>query len=206
MDLHPGQRRPRNQRPQQRGDRHRHFHRRRFRRRHRERRHHRHRHRRPLRTGTDDAPAPDADNPSTITGDTTGAVTEGDNPTIEAQDHAGTYGALAVLEGGAWTYTLDNEDPETNALGGGETVTDTFTVAASDGATVNVVITVTGADDAPPPDADDAPAPDADNPSAITGAVVEDDPASNTASGALSINDPDDGDNPIIEAQDHAGT
>ena len=90
---------------------------------------------------------------SQFSGDTTGAVTEddpgnntasgalsitdpdeGDNPAIEAQDFAGTY-------------TLDNDDPETNALNGGETVTDTFTVAASDGSTVNVVIIVTGADD-----------------------------------------------------------
>ncbi len=57
---------------------------------------------------------------------------DGDNPAIEAQDFAGTYGALAVLDGGAWTYTLDNEDPDTNALNGGETVTVTFTVTGAD--------------------------------------------------------------------------
>ena len=155
---------------------------------------------------------------SQFSGDATGAVTEddpgnntangtlsitdadgtdpdgGDNPAIAAQDHPGIYGALTVLDGGAWTYTLDNDDPETNALSGGETVTDSFTVAASDGNTQEVVITVTGADD----------------PSTITGgaegAVTEDDPGSNTASGALSISDHDEGDAPTIEAQDFAGT
>ena len=61
----------------------------------------------------------DVDEPSTITGHTTGAVTEdaednirtpapfpyndpdaGDSPTIDAQTHTGTYGALSVLAGG----------------------------------------------------------------------------------------------------------
>ena len=74
-----------------------------------------------------------ANDPSTWSGDFAGAVTEDaadntapgslfitdsdddDNPTIEAQTHSGTYGSLAVLSGGAWTYTLDNANSDTNA-------------------------------------------------------------------------------------------
>ena len=152
------------------------------------------------------------DDPSTITGDTTGAVTEDaadttaggslsisdpdDTPTIEARDHAGTYGALNVLAGGAWTYTLDNADPDTNALDGGDTpdmVTDPFTVTASDGNTQIVTITITGANDLSTFGGD------------LTGSITEDaDP--DTVSGALTVNDPD-GDDPsaVVPVNDHAG-
>ena len=152
------------------------------------------------------------DDPSTITGDTTGAVTEDaadntaggslsisdpdDTPTIEARDHAGTYGALNVLAGGAWTYTLDNADPDTNALDGGDTpdmVTDPFTVTASDGNTQVVTITVTGANDLSTFGGD------------LTGSITEDaDP--DTVSGALTVNDPD-GDDPsaVVPVNERAG-
>ena len=112
---------------------------------------------------------------SVIAGDTTGAVTEdaagdtadgtlavsdpdaGDSPTIVAvatptpADNG--YGSFTVTAGGVWTYTLDNTAAATNALDANETVTDTFTVGASDGNTQVVTITVTGANDAPTADA-----------------------------------------------------
>ena len=90
------------------------------------------------------------DNPSTFSDDTTGAVTEDaadntdtgnlsisdsdadDNPTIEAQTHPGTYGSLAVFDGGAWTYTLHNTDADTNTLGAGATGMETLTITASE--------------------------------------------------------------------------
>ena len=31
-------------------------------------------------------------------------------------DATGTYGSFAITAGGAWTYTLDNADSDTNAL------------------------------------------------------------------------------------------
>jgi VCBS repeat-containing protein len=61
----------------------------------------------------------------------------------------GTYGTLGLNSSGAWTYTLDNARAATNALAGGQQVTETFAVTARDplGATGagNIVVTVTGA-------------------------------------------------------------
>ena len=116
-----------------------------------------------------------ANDVSVIAGDTTGAVTEdaagdtadgtlavsdpdaGDSPTIVAVATAtpadNGYGSFTVTAGGVWTYTLDNDAAATNALDANETVTDTFTVGASDGNTQVVTITVTGANDAPTADA-----------------------------------------------------
>jgi VCBS repeat-containing protein len=51
---------------------------------------------------------------------------------------------------GNWTYNLDNAAANVQALGADDTVTDNFTVTSQDGtATENVVVTVTGTDDAP---------------------------------------------------------
>ena len=154
-----------------------------------------------------------ADDASVISGGMTGAVTEAggennggignptatgsltvsdvdgdDSPTIEAQTITGVYGSLAVLEGGAWTYTLDDDDPQTQALGeshpGAE---DTFAVEADDSNTVKVTITVTGADDLATFD------------DGNTGAVTED--ARSTASGSYDIDDVDADDRPAWEPQ-----
>src|SRR6185312_9484752 len=83
---------------------------------------------------------------------------------------------------GNYTYTLNNADPDTNALDDGDTVTETFGYTASDGtatANANLVITITGKNDAPVANAD-----------ANGGdAVVEDSDA--TASGNVLTNDVD---------------
>ena len=113
-------------------------------------------------------PSTPSDRPSTFTGDTTGSVTEddagsltasgslsvtdpdeGDTPAIEAQTHDGTYGSLSVASGGAWSYTLDRSDADTNALDANESATDTFTVRATDDNTQTIAITVAGANDTP---------------------------------------------------------
>ena len=109
----------------------------------------------------------DVDDISVFGGDLTGAVTEDDSaansatgtltitdeddtdPTIIAQDATGTYGSFSIAADGVWTYTLDNNDPDTNALDDGEDVTDTVNVTASDSNTQNVVITISGNDDPP---------------------------------------------------------
>ena len=65
----------------------------------------------------------------------------------------GTYGTLTLAADGTWSYTLDNADPDTDALAQGQTVTDVFTYTVSDanGATssTSLTITITGTNDAP---------------------------------------------------------
>ena len=105
----------------------------------------------------------------TISGDDTGAVTEDDNTSNVASgvlqsatgaitlsddgdgDNSvdGTYGTIVLNPSdGTWTYTLDNARDVTQNLPGGGTEEDRFTF--TDGANpLTVVITVTGANDAP---------------------------------------------------------
>jgi len=69
-------------------------------------------------------------------------------------DAAGIYGAFVIdAATGEWSYTLDNSDPDTDALPEGQIVTETFTVTVTDDqgamATQDVTITITGTNDAP---------------------------------------------------------
>ncbi len=63
----------------------------------------------------------------------------------------GTYGSVVIGANGAYTYTLDNNLPATQALSQNQTVTDTFSYSIADvagnTATANLVVTVTGAND-----------------------------------------------------------
>jgi VCBS repeat-containing protein len=61
---------------------------------------------------------------------------------------SGGYGNYTITAAGAWTYTLDNTNTTVQALNGGETLTDSFTVATIDGTTQVVRITITGSNDA----------------------------------------------------------
>ena len=96
----------------------------------------------------------------TVTGTFTVEDGDGTTPVImEPSSLDGRYGSIAWVEGsttntGTWTYTLDNTKPETQALAAGQTATETFTfTVADDGGTepvqIDVVITVTGANDTP---------------------------------------------------------
>ena len=138
-----------------------------------------------------------ADDAAVIGGDSTGAVTEDDasaataSGTLTVSDpdanqsaftaqtgEKGTYGTFTLSANGAWTYTLHNTDEDTDALGAGEKETDTFAVASADGTTAQVMVTVTGADDAAVIGGD------------LAGAVTED--AQETgASGTLAVSDVD---------------
>ena len=82
-------------------------------------------------------------------------VTDSDGAdTVQAQtDEAGTYGTFSIKTDGAWTYTLDNDKDETDALAAGATASDAFSIASADGTEGTVTITVTGANDAPTADA-----------------------------------------------------
>jgi VCBS repeat-containing protein len=66
---------------------------------------------------------------------------------------AGIYGTFTFTAAtGAWTYTLNNADPDTQALATGQNVTDTLTVTSADGkASHNIVVQIAGANDTPPP-------------------------------------------------------
>ncbi|PIF73665.1 VCBS repeat-containing protein [Variovorax sp. 54] len=61
----------------------------------------------------------------------------------------GTYGRIVLNADGSYTYTLDNTDPRVQALIAGETLTDLFTYAISDGAggtdIAQITITIRGA-------------------------------------------------------------
>ena len=70
-------------------------------------------------------------------------------PTIMLDgDGVGTYGTM-TFDGTAWTYTLDNDSADVQALGVGDTLEETFTFTAADSQSLTVTITINGANDAP---------------------------------------------------------
>jgi VCBS repeat-containing protein len=88
---------------------------------------------------------------------TTGALTATD-PDDDASltwsgSATGIYGAITIAADGTWRYTLDNLDPQTQALAQGATAIETFTATVTDnhGATGTqiITITITGTNDAP---------------------------------------------------------
>jgi VCBS repeat-containing protein len=95
----------------------------------------------------------------------------------------GIYGDLTIDVAGNWAYSADNTQAAIQALGVGETLIDTLTVATFDGTTHDITITINGADDAPVIGG------------TSIGAVTED--GALTASDNLTITDVDTSDNPI---------
>lgn len=63
------------------------------------------------------------------------------------------YGTIVMSPDGTYTYTIDNDDPDTNSLALGETREQTFTVYVDDGrggvATQEITVTITGTNDRP---------------------------------------------------------
>jgi VCBS repeat-containing protein len=110
-----------------------------------------------------------ANDTAVISGTTTGVLTEDATPnttsgTLTVTDVdtgqavfqtptslAGTYGTYTLdTSTGAWGYTLDNTKTSVQALVAGQQVTDTLLVKSQDDtASQNVVVTVTGVNDAP---------------------------------------------------------
>ena len=60
---------------------------------------------------------------------------------------ANGYGTYTISATGAWVYTLDNANAAVEALGSGDTLSDSFTVLSQDGTAQMVSITINGADD-----------------------------------------------------------
>ena len=86
--------------------------------------------------------------PNRVTGTATATDVDGNNSfRTEVTPTEGIYGSLTIAEDGAWTYDLNNADPDTNALTEGQEVTDSFTIKADDETETAVTITVTGAPD-----------------------------------------------------------
>ena len=111
--------------------------------------------------GAEDAPV--------ITGNTSGTVSEDGaivaNGTlsitdVDSSDNPVTFNDLGPTLGdsgygsfeinaGSWSYTLNNANPAIQALGVGETLTDSFSFIATDGSTRVVTVTISGAVDIP---------------------------------------------------------
>ena len=107
-------------------------------------------------TGTNDAP--------TITGSAAGDVLDGGTLTTGGQLYitdvdagedvftpqtatAGTHGNFSVDADGTWSFTADSASVQ--ALGAGQTATDTFNVVSADGTVTPVTVTLTGTNDMP---------------------------------------------------------
>ncbi|MBB3454353.1 T1SS-143 domain-containing protein [Rhizobium sp. BK313] len=105
---------------------------------------------------------------ASISGSATGSVTEdgqltangvltvadvdhGENHFQTPSSLAGTYGTF-TFDGtsGAWGYTLNNSAANVQALTGGQTITDKLIVTSADGtASQDIIVTITGANEAP---------------------------------------------------------
>ena len=120
---------------------------------------------------------------------------DGGEASFTAQTAAGAYGSFTLAANGVWTYTASNTNPAIQALGSGDTLTETFTVASADGTTSSVVVTINGTNDAAVI-------------SAGTGSVTEDVGVVGgniTTGGTLTVSDADSGE-ASFTAQTTAGT
>lgn len=59
------------------------------------------------------------------------------------------YGTFTINSYGEWTYRLDNDNTDVNALKSGQKLIDTFTVTTIDGTAQVVTVTINGANDSP---------------------------------------------------------
>ncbi len=119
-------------------------------------------------------------------------------PSCRTPAIAGTFGTFTLDDAGNWTYTADNSQAAIQQLGATDHITDSFTAVSSDGtATQLVTVTINGTNDVPVIGG------------VSTGAVTEDVAvvAGNLAtSGALTINDADQGQSNFVPHASIAGT
>ncbi len=114
-------------------------------------------------TGTNDAAAisgalsgsftedvdPDTDGLLETTGTLVATDPDTGKSNFQAGSQTGTYGTFTLAANGVWTYAAANNSPVIQALGLGDTLTETFTVLSADGTAQVVSITINGANDAP---------------------------------------------------------
>lgn len=71
-------------------------------------------------------------------------------PVAEGTKGTSGFGSFTLSENGTWTYEIDNSLAAVQALGLGETLTDSLTVTSADGsASVTLTVTINGTNDAP---------------------------------------------------------
>ncbi|MBC7756698.1 MAG: type I secretion C-terminal target domain-containing protein, partial [Bdellovibrio sp.] len=107
-----------------------------------------------------------------------------------------TYGTVTIAANGTYTYNLNNALPATNALSQGQTVTDSFSYTVKDTAgatsTTTLTVTVTGTNDAPIVGIASATVSEEGFAGANADTTgISDTTNSLTASGVISITDPD---------------
>ncbi|WP_066016769.1 VCBS domain-containing protein [Endozoicomonas atrinae] len=84
---------------------------------------------------------------------TTGALTATDPDSGESgfieEAISGSYGTFTIDSNGNWNYSADNTQPAIQALGVGDSLTESITVRSIDGSSHNVTITINGTNDQP---------------------------------------------------------
>jgi T1SS-143 domain-containing protein len=68
---------------------------------------------------------------------------------FQAQVTPGLYGSFVLAATGAWSYSAVNAQAAIQALGAGDTLSETFQVLSADGTMASVGVTIHGANDAP---------------------------------------------------------
>jgi VCBS repeat-containing protein len=105
--------------------------------------------------GTNDAAVFGGDVSGSVTEDTTltatGTLTVSDaddgQSLILADSGNAAHGSFTVDAGGNWSYALNNNDADVQALNTGDTLSDSFTVHSADGTAQTVAITINGLDE-----------------------------------------------------------
>ncbi|MDP4549221.1 VCBS domain-containing protein, partial [Marinobacter sp. MDS2] len=157
-------------------------------------------------TGTNDVAVIGGDTTAAVSEDgivsDTGALTISDADSGEAvfvaQSSAASangYGTVDLDSAGNWTYNLDNSNATVQALAEGQTLTDNFTATSAEGSTQVVNVTITGKDDATNITV-----------TAADSTVTEDDAGNNTATGTVTISDPDTGEGTLASSTANYGT
>ncbi len=98
---------------------------------------------------------------------------------------AGSYGTFTLDSTGAWTYSAANGSPAIQALTAGQTLTETFQVRSVDGTLSTVTVTIHGTDDTA------VIGGSATGAAAEAGGIANGTPGTTSASGTLTIGDPD---------------
>ena len=83
-----------------------------------------------------------------ITGILTVTDVDGDDSVRPINDFLTEYGTFWIKEAGQWGYSLDNNNTAVQALGYGESLTDSITVTSADGTDQQINISITGINDA----------------------------------------------------------